>query len=330
MKNPFINARIIGENVGYSDYARQEHRRGEPGYIMSRGELCEFLRCPSRWRAGFREGKTDDMEWGSLIDCLALMPSEFDSRYAVAPAHYPDSKTGEPKEWNWNANHCKAWRDGQKGKQVVKATMRAEAEEAVERLTSDPLLSRLIQCSKKQVHVQADYVDRATGEQVTVRVLLDLVPDRFDAEFGRCLGDLKTGASADPAEWAKTVFKYDLHTQGALYLDCYVAATGEDRTDWMHVIQENFAPWETGRRLLSSEFITLGREKYLHALQLYAQCLARNEWPKYDHFAQYAGGFSMTEPEPWMVMQSAHWLKFPEPAMPTLRRTETPLAEITP
>lgn len=299
IKNPLSNAKIIGGNVPYSVYHAQEAKRGDKNFIMSRGELCEFDRCPARWLAGYESDETKSTEWGDLLDCLVLSPEAFEGRFAVTPETYPDTKTGEPKDWNWNANFCKEWRKSLGGKLAVKSEIKAEADEARNVLLSDSRIAELIKCSKKQVMVMAEYHDKETGLVIPIKTLIDMVPD-VGSSYGQYLADFKTCASAVPGAWARVVFDRGYYTQASLYQDSYVAATGEDRNSFLHVLQENYAPWQVGRRLLSAEFLEIGRMHYLAALKRYARCLAEGKFPGYDDEAAL-NGWTLTEILPWMI-----------------------------
>lgn len=313
--NPFKSAKIIGDNIDPAVYTRQDAKRGDKDYIMSRSELMEFSQCPHRWISGYREdSETKSTEWGNLIDCLVLQPDAFARRFAVTPAMYPceptkrDPRTEKP--WNRNANHCSDWEaDAEKnGFTVIKAERRADADTAVKALMADEHLAELISCSRKQVFVMAEYHDRETGLIIPVKALLDLVPDPAHPRFGRTLADFKTSHTADPARWPSICYNSNYDAQGALHMDAYVKATGEDRTDWIHAIQENFPPYETGRCLLSAEFVDRGRMKYVQALKSYARCLATNEWPGYcDGLGQIMDGFPLVKPLPWMMTMENVW-----------------------
>lgn len=323
--NPFKTAKIVGENIEPAVYLRQDAKRGDKDYIMSRSELMEFAQCPHRWINGYKEdGETKSTEWGNLIDCLALQPERFEERFTVAPESYSDGKTGVMKPWNWNANFCKEWREQQGEATVIKSETKAEADIAIKTLMADEHLAELISCSRKQVFVMAEYSDEATGLTIPVKALLDLVPDPKSRRFGKCLSDFKTSLTADPARWPSICFNHHYDAQSALHMDAYVKATGEDRTDWLHAIQENFSPYETGRCLLSAEFVDMGRMKYVQALRLYAHCLASNEWPGYcDGIGQIMDGFPLVEPLPWMIKPETVWRPLPE-----LRPITTQLAEL--
>jgi hypothetical protein len=281
VQNPFQSAMLCGDGISYEVYSRQDAKRGGRDYVMSRGELCEFMTNPRRWRNGFREDGTKETEWGSLVDGLTLCDTK-GPLIAVAPETYPDSKTGEPKPWNWNATYCKEWRKAAEGHIIVKAAVFNEATKAVEILKADQAIHELLQCSQKQVMVQGEYQDKETGICVTVRGLLDLAPDRASVHYGDCLADLKTCNFALPVVWRRHVSDFGLDQQAALYLDLWNAATGEKRDTFRHIIQESQPPYDVSKRMLSAEFVGIGRAKYLAALKRYCACLQSGEFPGYD------------------------------------------------
>jgi hypothetical protein len=301
--NPIASAKVVSADTPNEVYLNwPTGKRGERNYVISRGQLVEFAKNPLRWRLGYKDdSETKATGWGSLIDCLLLQPDQFEKRYAVCPKTYP-GKDGE-KEWNWNANHCKEWREAQTGKEVVKLDTHDQACEAVEFMLADEQVKRLVKQSKHQVLVTAVYKDKETGIEVPIKTLLDLVPD-LDGEFPKSLFDIKTSMSAHPRAWTKHVHEYGLHVQGALYTDCYTVATGEDRQDFRHIIQESFWPWVFVKRYLSSEFLTIGRFKYLNALKQYCRCLDEDCWPNYESPRSsliLPDGFESINPEAWMI-----------------------------
>lgn len=309
--NPFRNARVVAHN---SSYTPQIVARGHPDFIMSRTELCQFAVCASRWKNGYKDDATDATEFGSLLDCLILQPAEFDVRYAIAPATYPAPahhadvkkgkiKEGDPLKWNANAGWCEAWLEERKaqGVEVVKHDKFGMAVDAKNRLLEDEIISEYLKVSKRQVLVTAEYPDAETGLTIPIRCLLDLVPQADHPQFGKTLGDLKTSTSASLGQWTRFVFQRNYHVQAAIFLDAYVAATGEDRCDFRHIIVENYAPWEPGKRIVSQEFLELGRLTYTGHLRRYARCLKDNVWPGYDQAGMCLDGWALTDVESWMI-----------------------------
>lgn len=301
IKNPIVKASVVGEGVTRATYCRQDAERGDREYIMSRGDLVEFNTNPARWLLGVDTDETKATEYGTLLDCLVLTPKRFQDEFSVCPETYPDSKTGKPKPWTFQADFCKEWREEQRGKQVVKADELRRAENAVKFLLGDPKIYDLLACSKAQVMVMGEYQDDETGLVVPLKGLIDLVPDKSSA-YGKSLADFKTCSNGHPGAWPRAVFDFGYHWQAALYLDLYTAATGEGRIEFLHVLQESSPPWAVGRRLLSAEFLNLGRIQYLTALKRYCRCLSNGEWPGYDDEGRDClNGWTLVGPAAWMV-----------------------------
>src|SRR4029077_8555053 len=248
---------------------------------------------------------TRAMKFGSLVDCLLLTPRKFDQLYAVKPEQYLASK-GTMEKWTRQSKTCRKWEDDHEaaGRIVIDNYDRLEAEACVNSLMDEPEIRSLVNASDAQVLVTADYLDADTRKLIPLKFMLDLVP-KLGSPYERVLADLKTCDSADPRAWKKAVFNHKYHVQAAMYLDAYVCATGEDRTDFYHPVVENYFPYETACRHLSAEFIDLGRHEYLAALRRYARCLKDNVWPGYDTDARkLVDGWALVEPEEWMLKQS--------------------------
>lgn len=299
LANPFTEAQIIGPSNG--SYHRQTVKRGDPAFIMSKSELWEFAKCPSRWIAGYKAEKTSEMSWGDRVDCLLFTPDRFAKRFVVCPATYPAAK-GEVKPWNWNAIYCKDWRDSQPaGVEVLKPDEAEEIQLAVHTLKQDDDVRELLSCSQSQVEIAAEYHDES-GIVVPLRGLVDIAPNAPSERFGKCLADLKTCESAHPKPFARSVHQYGYAWQAAIYLDIWTAATEEDRCEFRFILQESFAPYQVGKRILSQEFLEIGRRDYIAALRLYCQCLNQNDWPNYEGMDnQSIDGWAITQPEAWMI-----------------------------
>ena len=302
-----INANILGKQVDPEEYHARNRciKRGEVNYIMSRGELVEFAKCPHRWKSGYKDGQesNESLEWGSLIDTLLLDRERFEQKYAVAPMTYiaeSGKDKGKEKPWNWNAKVCQRWKDSQNGKQIIKVGRRTDAQLAILEFTCNHDIVEIISSSDKQVMVSGGYEDDETGITIPICALIDIVPQL--TRYSDSLMDLKTSNSADSRSWPSSVFRYGYHVQSAFYLDLYNAATGENRANFRHIIQESFPPYEIGKRILAKEFIDLGREKYLSALKQYCQCIKSNHWPTYEEMEDYhIDGWGIVDPEAWMI-----------------------------
>lgn len=170
--------------------------------------------------------------------------------------------------------------------------------------------------SDTQVWLAGEWHDEPTGLVVPVRGLVDIAP-RAESEFALCLADLKTTRSAAVLPWQRWCYQARYHWQAALYIALWNAATGEERNTFCFIVQENFAPWQTGKRMLSQDFLTLGTAEYRAALANYCQCLKHDRWPGYDDTDEAIQSWSLVQPEPFMAERAQFAPKYdfdePEP-----------------
>lgn len=314
--NIFTNARIVRVGADPGEYSYELEERGSPTFTMRAHVLTEIRRNPRRWALGYVSPESKAKEYGEMLDCLALTPHQWPSRFCVLPedaprrpserqrnAKKPSEDTIAACKWwdQWNANHV--------GCAVVDNETNGAVHAALKRLQGDERICGFIRSGKAQVWVEATYNDRETGIAVPVKGLIDVVPDCEHPIYGKCLGDLKTTKSAEPRRFARDAFAYGYHVAAALYLDLYTAATGEDRTDFVHIVQESFPPYEPRMPLMASSFVNLGRLIYQDTLALYCRCLKSNNWPSYDQ----DGRWPITEPESWMLDQGLVYQTLEEP-----------------
>jgi hypothetical protein len=334
-----VSAKVIGSDIGYDVYSRQSAKRGDADFSMSRSELSNFAINPKRWLDGYKEETEDTWAttFGSLVESLAGLNGDFESRYAVSPAEYSvkqmkcpscgsvtDSKSCRKcgcereeievkKPWNSNASECEKWEESQGDRQIVKSDLRAKAQLAVDALRANADVSELFDCSKKQVMVSGFWRDKATDIDIPIRCLLDLVPNATSVKYGQLCGDFKTARNGNPELWPKVCESSGYDIQAALSLDLYTAATKEDRQGWIMPIAENIHPYHVVTPLpaLSMEFLEYGRIKYQNALTYYARCLSENKWPSYPTANRLVfGGLQFIGPESlWSYReQTCHFL----------------------
>lgn len=305
-ENPFKNGRIIGAAVKPEDYHRENAPRGSREYVMSRSQLMACAKNPRRWVLGWNQKDTDALEGGNLMDCKVLMPDQFEERFAVCPKEYPDAKGGMSK-WTFSANYCKAWRDKNEGKDIVTHDENMRADNAVKFLFGDPGAREFLECSERQVMVMADYEDPETQIVVTLKILIDLLPNKAHPKFGKDIGDYKTAADGSSFAFGRSINKYRYDVQSRLYLDVYSAAVPQERDSFRNIVQETAPPWDVGKRIMGEQFLANGRLKYLAALETYCQCLATNEWLGYERpmpGRTIVDGWLVENPEIWMANDS--------------------------
>lgn len=295
----------------YQDYGRGV-ARGHLAYCQSSGELKKVLGCPQAWHESkpTKSDPTTAMKLGDAVDIIKLTPTHIKERIAVCPEKYTNEK-GEEKDWNWNAKVCKQFKVDHAGALVLKANEWEKANQMAVNLTK--ALDRWGLTGEwadgaSQVMLTGVYVAKVEGKEIRVplRALVDKVPSP-EGKLADRLIDLKTTGCGNPFAWQSQVFDLGMHMQAALYLDLWNAATGDERTTFMHVIVENESEdgkyYQCARRILSQRFQMLGRNHYVRALSVYARCLATGIWPDYEGLypEQCAGGCIITDAKKWMA-----------------------------
>lgn len=118
------------------------------------------------------------------------------------------------------------------------------------------------------------WTDPETGVRCKVRP--DWLPDGTDY-----LIDLKTSMSADPADFARSVWNYGYHVQAAWYRAGVKAATGRDINRFAFVVVSKQAPHLVSVCWLDEEALYWGDIVCRYARGVHAWCAARDHWPSF-------------------------------------------------
>ena len=132
------------------------------------------------------------------------------------------------------------------------------------------------------------------GRPVHCRARLDHVWQKD----GRIL-DLKFYASAKPDDVIRKVLDHGLDIQHAAYTDGFIRHHNElaGRTSFVLVFIEPSAPHAITVGELDGEWQDLGERRWQAAVDLWDECVTKNEWPGYGHRRLWAPSWALTRVE---------------------------------
>jgi len=99
--------------------------------------------------------------------------------------------------------------------------------------------------------------------------------------------DIKKTQDARPDAFARSVANYRYHVQAALYSDVYEQITGHKLDAFYFLAVEEEMPHACRVYRLEDEALMIGREEYLRDLDIYYECVDRQEWPGYESDDEY-------------------------------------------
>lgn len=197
---------------------------------------------------------------GTLAHCAILEPEEFAKRYAVGPDCSRATKAW--KEWELALAP---------GVEAIKpdeaATAWAQREAVLKLHGMKEILSAGV------AEASAFWEDPYTG------VLCRCRPD-FTAHDGTLI-DVKTVGRGDIFGFSRQAPKMNYHVQDAFYSWGYSVASGEQVQDFWFLTVETDYPYLAARHRLPVEAKNEGIAVVRRKLDLYAECLSKNEWPGY-------------------------------------------------
>lgn len=233
---------------------------------ISKSGLALILRSPAHFRYPEPKEPTRAMVIGSALHAAILEPELFASQYMLLK-DVKDRRASEYKQAV--AVH---------GADFVLTGKEADYVAGMqESVRCHPYARQaLLQPGRAELSVSSK--DPVTG--VVVRIRPDWLPDS-----GPML-DLKTTLDARYDAVSRSVVNYTYHMQQAFYQDVWEWETGEKRP-FEFLFIEKAMPHACKTYRLDEEAIQEGRRMYRQALNLYAECLERDEWPAYDAEPEY-------------------------------------------
>lgn len=127
----------------------------------------------------------------------------------------------------------------------------------------------------------SEVVVLAEIDGVVCRAMIDNAPP----DPSTPLYDFKTCVDASPDACIRAVMNYGYDVQAKHYLECWKAATGEDRL-FRFIFQEKTAPHEICVLELGSDTLMMASKKTRRAREIWGNCIRSNYWPGYPNGVQ--------------------------------------------
>lgn len=150
----------------------------------------------------------------------------------------------------------------------------AKAQAMAAQVLHHPMAGPLFQENgRAEVSIYAD--DPITGVRLRAR------PDWYFTDNRLVLVDYKTTVTSRPDDFARKAADYGYHQQAAWYIDVAALAGLGDGAAFLLVAQEKEPPYLVSVLEFDAEAIAEGRKRNRQAIDLYARCVERDEWPSY-------------------------------------------------
>lgn len=243
-----MTARVIYDMPEYEYHAH-------PAFSQSGAKV--LLDCPAKFKAGVNK-TSPAKEFGTVFHQL-LFIGNLDG-YAV-------------KHLNWATKEGKAEKAALEGKTIIAQADLDKAGAMVGAIDQHPVTGPLFADGIAEVSIFWTCPD--TGVECKAR--LDWLPKRPGV-----LVDLKSIASGSPEGFGKAAAAYGWDIQDPVYTEAAIAGGLVDPDpEFLFVTVEKDAPYLVTPYQLPDEVREIGARRWAKAKAIYAECLARDEWPDY-------------------------------------------------
>jgi hypothetical protein len=180
-------------------------------------------------------------------------------------------------DWRTNAAkalRAKAWAEGKAP--LLKKDIEL-AQVMAGRVFAHPLAAKILQTGTPEL--SGYWHDDATG--VRLRFRTDWVTEPLPGSGRIICVDYKSAASADPRHFAKQCADFGYHQQQAWYEDGLREVEIAENIGFLFIVQQKTPPFLVSINQIPAEHVERGRRLNRMAIDRYAECCDRNDWPGY-------------------------------------------------
>lgn len=246
---------------------------------ISKSGLDLVARSPAHYRYGPPRAASRAMEIGSAMHSALLEPEMFARDYVNSGA--TDRRSTEYKQALKSLGDADRVLTQGEHDQIAGAVAALWAQDG----------PRLLLNSATFREMSVFATDPETGMMVRAR------PD-IVCLFSAVMADLKSTQDARVPAFERAIMNYRYHVQAAYYMDVWEWATGERIEEFDILAVESAPPHAAKIYRMDDTAIAEGRRSYREALNIYARCFERDDWPGYENDAPELIGL----PD-WLVAQ---------------------------
>jgi hypothetical protein len=235
-----------------------QYHASEP---VSSSGLKRILQSPAHFKYPAANTVTRAKDIGSAIHCAVLETDRFMADYRVVDCEDRRSAIYKAACKDRDGSYVLTQAEGDNIQGMQEGIMRNRSCRELIEMPGDYELSLVVK-------------DPVTGVLVKVRY------DKL-CRMNAIPVDLKKTQSAKPSDFQRAIINYDYHLSAALYQDAWEWLHGETLQPMRWIACEEKSPHAAMRYKIDEEALMVGRALYRDALNIYAECLDKGEWPAY-------------------------------------------------
>lgn len=249
----------------YTDLSNDEYHKSAA--VGSSG-LKLILQSPAHFRYPPKRDVTRAKDIGSAIHCAILEPERFKTDYRIVDCEDRRSAIYKAACKDMDGSYVLTIAEADNVKGMQAGVMRNRS------------CRELIEAPGQQ-ELSLFVKDPVTGVMVKVR---------YDKLINSSMPvDLKKTQEANADKFRRAITNYSYHLSAALYMDAWEWLHGEKLEPMRWIAVEEKSPNASMRYVIEEESLAYGRAQYREALNIYADCLEKDEWPAYGDDEQECG-----------------------------------------
>lgn len=218
------------------------------------------------------KASTDAMDFGTLVHSMVLEPKTVQDKYQFVPNEIDRrTKVGKELFQQIEAN----------GKMAFKEKEYCEAMAMATAVLNHPDAS-VIKAGIGAPERSFFWEEETDYGVITCKMRPDWCIEPCEALESGFIGDLKTTKDCTPDAFARDAYNLGYYISAALYCRGFQKFfKAEEPPIFMIWAAEKEDPYGVVSHVFDDEFLELGWQKCKEAMNLYAKCLYKNEWPCY-------------------------------------------------